>query len=325
MDKYIKSIIESLCEYYNYRITEVSSDSNKEAFWAAVKTEVYPKKMFVFFKSDNVKDIDKIIDSNIKIENDYIDIVKIIVTKQNINISGIVSRSNENILIINSLNNETIYASNDTYSKAFEIINILNFFRQNKKDYKNSIVTYIIIGINIAVYLLSGVLSRNLFNIDINVLDILGAKDNYLINNGEYYRLFTCMFLHSGILHIASNMYALYSIGGLAESIYGRKKYIIIYILSGIIASTASYVFSNGISVGASGAIFGVLGGVLVISHKLKHRIGSGLFKNIIFIIILNLFISFTIPNIDISAHAGGFVAGIIISWLLFPKNEESI
>lgn len=325
MDKYIKNIIEKLCEYYNYKINEVSSDSDKEEFWGAIKTEAYPKKLFVFFKSKNLEDIDKIIDANIKIEDDYVNIVKVIITRDDINISGIVSKSNQNILIINSLNNEILYASNDTYDEAIEIINILNFFKRNKKDYKNSMITYIIIGINVAIYILSAALSRNLFNIDVNVLDFLGAKDNYLIDRGQYYRLFTCMFLHSGILHIASNMYALYSIGGLAESIYGRKRYISIYILSGIIASVSSYVFSDGISVGASGAIFGVLGGVLIISHKLKHRIGTGLFKNIIFIIIVNLFISFTIPNIDISAHAGGLVAGIIISWFLFPKNQEVI
>lgn len=324
MDKYIKSIIEQLCDHYDYGITEISSDSGREEFWGAIRTQTVPKKLFVFFSTKDLNNIDNAINSTIKTENDYVNIVRILVVKNNIDISEILSRNSGNILIINSSSNEILYSSNEIASEILEIINILNFFKDNKSNYKKLLITYSIIAINVVIYIISAILSRNIFDIDVNVLDFLGAKDNLLINNGEYYRLFTCMFLHSGILHIVSNMYALYSIGGLAESVYGKKKYIIIYIISGIIASLFSYVFSSGVSVGASGAIFGVLGGVLVIGHKLKNRIGTGLLKNIIFVIVINLFISFTIPNIDISAHVGGLIAGIIISWFMFPKRSTS-
>lgn len=325
MDKYIKYIIEQLCIHYNYRITEIKDESGSEEFWGGINEAASPKKLFVFFKGENLSDINRIINSNLSLKEPHISVTKIIITKSNENISGLVNINNENILIINSITSDILYGSNATYNEAYEILNILNYSKNIRKDNKDSIITYIIIGINIAVYIVSVILSRSFFDINVNVLDFLGAKDNNLINQGEYYRLFTCMFLHSGILHIASNMYALYSIGGLAERIYGKKKYLIIYLLSGIIASMASYLFSDGISVGASGAIFGILGGVLVISHKLKNRIGTGLFKNIIFIIGINLFISFTIPNIDISAHAGGLIAGIVLSLVLFPKDREAV
>lgn len=324
MDKYIKNIIEKLCKYYSYRIAEISSNEKKE-FWGAIKTEIVPKKLFVFFNIEDMNYIDEAINSSIKADTDYINIVKVLVVKNSVDISNMISRNINNILIINASTNQVLYNSNEIASEIMEIVNILNFFKSNKKEYNKFIITYSIIAINVVIYIISAFLSRNFFDIDVNVLDFLGAKDNVLINNGQYYRLFTCMFLHSGIVHIASNMYSLYCIGGLAESIYGKKKYITIYIVSGIIASLFSYAFSSGISVGASGAIFGVLGGVLIIAHKLKHRIGTGLLKNIIFVIAINLFISFTIPNIDISAHAGGLIAGIIISWLLFPKNQEKL
>ena len=321
MDRYIKNIIEKLCKYYNYRITEIND--GREEFWGAIKTETIPKKLFVFFNTEDMSHIYEAIDKSIKVDDDYINIVKVIVVKNHIDISNIINKNPSNILIINAVTNQIIYNSNEIASEIMEIVNILNFLEGNKKEYNKFIITYSIIAINVIIYIISALLSRNFFSIDVSVLDFLGAKDNLLINNGQYYRLFTCMFLHSGILHIASNMYALYSIGGLAESIYGKKKYIVIYIASGIIASLFSYVFSSGISVGASGAIFGILGAVLIIAHKLKRRIGTGLLKNIIFVIAINLFISFTIPNIDISAHAGGLIAGIIISWFLFPKNQE--
>ncbi|WP_010239142.1 rhomboid family intramembrane serine protease [Clostridium arbusti] len=321
MDKYIRNLIERLCEYYNYRITEING--NEKEFWGAIKTEIIPKKLFVFSSWKDLNSMNEAVKSNIKLETDYINVIKVIVVKNNTDISNIVNSNLGNILVINASTNQVLYASRESSEEVTEIVNTIGSINNNRVQHNKYIVTYAIIAINIVVYVISAILSSNFFDIDIRVLDFLGAKDNTLINSGEYYRLFTCMFLHSGIVHIASNMYSLYSIGGLVESIFGRKKYIIMYLLSGLIASLFSYVFSSGISVGASGAIFGVLGGVLVISHKLKHRIGKGLFRNIIFVIAINLFISFTIPNIDISAHLGGLISGIIISWFIFPKEME--
>jgi rhomboid protease GluP len=113
-------------------------------------------------------------------------------------------------------------------------------------------------------------------------------------------------------------MYALYSIGPVVEKIYGPKKYILIYFVSGILSSLLSYTMSPAMSIGASGAIFGLLGAMLVYAYNMRKRIGKGLIKNIVTVIAINLFIGMTIPNIDNFAHIGGLLGGLIISCYFF-------
>ena len=185
-------------------------------------------------------------------------------------------------------------------------------------------VTNAIIIINIIIFIISAILSRDLLNINIYVLVALGAKFNYFINQGEYYRLFTCMFLHGGLMHIVFNMYALKSIGHLTENIYGKLKFSIIYIISGIIGSYFSYKLSDGIAVGASGAIFGLLGAALVFAYNEKHRIGKEFLVEILKVIGINIFIGLTLPNIDNYAHLGGLLAGIISSFVIYPMIKKS-
>lgn len=185
-------------------------------------------------------------------------------------------------------------------------------------------ITNALIIINIIVFIISAVLSRNLVDINIYVLVALGAKVNFLIDKGEYYRLFACMFLHGGLIHIAFNMYALKSIGYLTENIYGKLKFSIIYIISGLVASYFSYKLSDGIAVGASGAIFGLLGAALVFAYKEKHRIGKEFFIEILKVIGINIFIGLTISNIDNYAHLGGLLAGIISSFIIYPMIKKS-
>lgn len=153
-----------------------------------------------------------------------------------------------------------------------------------------------------------------MFNIDIYTLVEMGAKYNILIENGEFYRLITAGFLHGGIMHLFFNMSALNIIGKEVEEVYGTKKYILIYVFSLLGASVFSYLFSKGISVGASGAIFGLLGAMLIFGFKNKKKIGKLYIKNIIETILLNILIGITIPNIDNFAHMGGLVLGLIIS-----------
>jgi rhomboid protease GluP len=186
---------------------------------------------------------------------------------------------------------------------------------------KKPIITYVLITINVLVYILTAYLSRNIVDSNINVLILLGAKVNSLIANGQYYRLVTAMFLHGGIVHVSLNMYALYSIGPLVENVYGKGKYIVIYFLSGILSSLASFMFSNSISIGASGAIFGLLGAALIFAIKMKNRIGRGFINNIITVIGINLVIGFSIPNIDNFAHLGGLLGGIVISYVVFRNK----
>jgi rhomboid protease GluP len=172
------------------------------------------------------------------------------------------------------------------------------------------------------VFLISVYLSKDIIDINPNVLDYLGAKDNALISNGEYYRLLTSTFLHSGIIHITMNMYSLFAIGPLVEKYYGRLRYILIYLLSGIFASLASFILSPYMSVGASGAIFGVLGATLVMAYKLRERIGKSFLKNVMIVVVVNLIFSFSIPNIDVYAHLGGLVSGVILSGIMYRERS---
>lgn len=178
-------------------------------------------------------------------------------------------------------------------------------------------VTIILMVINIIVFIISALMSKNFLDIDIYTLIKLGAKVNQLINDGEYYRLLTSIFLHGGIMHLVFNMYALYSLGNIIEQVYGVKQYLIIYLTSGIIASYTSYLLSPYISVGASGAIFGLLGGCLVFGITARRKIGKQFFLDISTVIILNIILGFSTPNIDNIAHLGGLVGGIIISIIL--------
>lgn len=238
-----------------------------------------------------------------------------------------------NKLIINKENNSVIQCDNSCIplKQIFEGTLQINERRngQNKKEYsKYNVLTLILIGINVVVFLLTAFVSGNIFDIDTRVLIYFGAKVNILIDQGEVWRLLTCAFLHSGLIHIGFNMYSLYIIGPQIEQIYGAKKYLIIYLISCITASLASYLMNpNGISVGASGGIFGLMGALLAFAFIERHRIQKKAISSLLQIIVINLFIGLSIKNIDNFAHIGGLIggglSGFIIYRLLIKKNNK--
>lgn len=227
-----------------------------------------------------------------------------------------------NKLVFSSKEKRVIYCSEG--SKAFlPIIDYTIKMNEKKtKDFKEYKFTYSIIIINILIFLLEVFKSRSLIDIDIYTLIGMGAKFNELINYGEFYRFITAAFLHGGLIHIFFNMSALNIIGKEVETVYGGRKMIIIYLLSAIGGNVFSYIFnSRGVSVGASGAIFGLLGAMLVFGMKERHSIGKRYVKNIIQTIILNAIIGISIANIDNFAHLGGLAIGALTSAVLFNKN----
>ena len=231
--------------------------------------------------------------------------------------------SNYNKLIFSLKERKIIYCSNG--SKAFiPIIDyIVNIDSKRKISFKEYKVTYTIIILNILLYLIEVIKSRNLIDIDIYTLIQMGAKVNVLINSGEIYRLLTSAFLHGGIIHIFFNLSALNIIGREVEAVYGSKRYIAIYVISALGGSVVSYLFKpNSISVGASGAIFGLLGAMLIFGLKERDKIGKQYMKNILETIGLNVIIGITIPNIDNFAHLGGLILGAITSFILFKKKN---
>ena len=153
---------------------------------------------------------------------------------------------------------------------------------------------------------------------DIETLLKYGANNAYLTKSGEYYRLLSSMFIHIGLLHLLFNMYALYIIGPQVESFYGKFKYFLIYILSGVSGSILSITFSsNTVSAGASGAIFGLMGALLYFGFFYRNYLGSVIKSQIVPIIILNLVIGFSTSGIDNAAHIGGLIGGILTSLAL--------
>lgn len=182
-------------------------------------------------------------------------------------------------------------------------------------SYKKPVVTYTIIGICIFIFFMMHIFGNG--SEDSYTLLKFGANFDLLTKGGEYYRLFTCMFLHIGVIHLLCNMYSLYIIGKEAESLFGKFKYIIIYVISGICGSILSLAFNhNTISAGASGAIFGIIGALLYFGNYYRTYLGSS-FKSLVSIAIINIAIGFIYPGIDNSAHIGGLVGGILVAMML--------
>lgn len=179
--------------------------------------------------------------------------------------------------------------------------------RTNFKPY----VTYSIIAVNILMFIITYLMEQSG---DTYALVTLGAKVNELIVRGEYWRLFASAFLHSGIPHIAFNMFGLYQAGWMAERLYGGKKYIFIYLSSALVGSVSSFAFSNAVSVGASGAIFGLFGALLYVWRKKRRFFSTSFGINIIAVLLFNIIYGFTNSGIDNFAHLGGLVGGYISS-----------
>ncbi|TGE31288.1 rhomboid family intramembrane serine protease [Desulfosporosinus sp. Sb-LF] len=176
--------------------------------------------------------------------------------------------------------------------------------------------TYFVLGINIAVFLLMTFAGGST---DQRVLIAFGAKVNTLIRAGEIWRFLTSNFIHIGAMHLFFNLYALWSLGPLTEESFGHRRFLMIYIFSGIGGSIASFLFSSALSAGASGAIFGLLGSLLYYCFKRPYLWKSGLGMNLMVVIVVNLGFGFIQPGIDNYAHLGGLLTGTIIS-VLFSK-----
>lgn len=191
--------------------------------------------------------------------------------------------------------------------------------------------TFVLLGINIAIFAvmtLYGVLhGLNLSGTENrDVLLLFGAQQNDLVAQGDFYRLFTSMFIHIGLIHLLFNSYALYVVGQDVERLYGAGRFLVIYFLSGLGGSLVSYVFGNAaVSAGASGAIFGLIG--TEIAYFYLHREAFGKhgqqqLRSLLMVAGVNLFLGFTIPGINNLAHLGGMVFGAVLGWLLAPKYE---
>ncbi len=212
----------------------------------------------------------------------------------------------------------------------------------------SGLVTYSIIAINVIVYLVVGMGAGNLVEINAETVFFAGGQNTLLIQTtGEYWRIFTAMFLHFSLMHLGLNMLSLFFIGRLVEMVYGKWRYLVIYLGAGIVGGIATYFAGlagntttyfagfigdivshflsdpRAVSAGASGAIFGVFGalGVFYLVHRRSPDLsGRGAISSWLFWLGINVVWGLSVPNIGITDHIGGLVAGMLLSFLLIPR-----
>jgi rhomboid protease GluP len=180
-------------------------------------------------------------------------------------------------------------------------------------------LTQILLGVNVAVFLLSLASPR---------LDELGANYGPLTITGQWWRLVTYMFLHSGFIHIAFNMWCLWDLGALCESLYGRATFAAVYLITGVAGGVATIGWRPlGATVGASGAIFG-LAGALVASFylgefSLPSSVIKGTLKSLAFFVVINVLLGGMFPGVDNACHIGGLISGAILGALIARVAPE--
>ena len=184
---------------------------------------------------------------------------------------------------------------------------------------KEPIITYLLILINVICFFLPILMGNNE-----NFLDDYCLHGETIRSSHEYYRLLTCGFLHGDIFHLLFNMYALYILGSQVESYLGRWKYFLIYFISMLLGSLMSITLNTSPSIGASGAVFGLMGSLLAFGYHYRIYLGTVLRSQIIPLIVFNLFLGFVTTGIDNFAHIGGLIGGILATMALGVKYKDN-
>jgi len=243
----------------------------------------------------------------------------------------VVYASNEEELLNNNVVKENLsdLRENMNYSEeGFQLFlkiteEINNKNRRDSKENdrifepKKIIVNYVILGILALIFLFSFLFNKS------DYLILKFGVSGPLIRAGDYFRLLTGAFIHTDILHLLTNGYALYIVGNQIENFYGKKKFIIIYLISALTGSLLSICMHDTFSIGASGAIFGLLGSLLYFGYHYRVYFGSVIINKVLPVIIINLIIGFTLSGIDNFAHIGGLIGGILSSMALGINSKD--
>lgn len=192
--------------------------------------------------------------------------------------------------------------------------------------------TAMILILNIGLYIATVLFSMKggnhnaVMDIDMQTLFAFGAKYRPYILAGQWWRLITAGFLHGGLLHIGMNMWVLFDLGAQVEQVYGTARFLVIYFIANVVGFYASMVFSVALSVGASAALFGLIGAMLAIGVRYRHTAAGSAIRGLYMRwVIYGVIFSF-IPGVDMAAHLGGLAAGFGIGYLSgVPKVRESV
>jgi membrane associated rhomboid family serine protease len=176
-----------------------------------------------------------------------------------------------------------------------------------------ALVTKTLIGVNLLVYLITAAQGAGINNPGGSLFNkwiLYGPA----VANGDWWRLITGAFLHASLIHIAFNMYFLWFVGTAVESVLGRGRFLLVYLVSGLAGSAGALVINpNTPTVGASGAIFGILGAALILERQRNYVLGGQAMG----LIVINLILSFVISNISIGGHVGGLIGGVLCTLVL--------
>ena len=216
--------------------------------------------------------------------------------------------------------------SEDGVALFVKVTNDIN--AHNKKDQekvadvfspKKPVVTYALILINVFMFLFP------LINGTTEEFYNLFASYGPFVKMGDYYRLISAAFMHANIAHLIFNMYALWIIGMQLESFIGKWRYLVVYLFSAISGSLLSVIVTpDAVSVGASGAIFGLLGALLYFGYHYRVYLGTVIKSQIIPLIVINLLLGFMVPGIDNAAHIGGLIGGTLMMIGVGVKYKSS-
>jgi rhomboid protease GluP len=361
MNNFTEDFYKILINQENFYIKQYYSNFHKKEIYFAVK-ELEDGIYCVLISNDESEDVDysEIITYIKTLEKAFSLNMIVLSNKEYIHKETL---SMVNKLVINKQNHTVIKCDQlcIPLKQIFEVIvkeDNRKIMNSKDKFFTNKVPTLVIILINIIMFIITQIVIYKISNVEVNnilnmysnstksqkeintiineavnsinnkVLIDFGALSKVLIEQGQIWRLLTCAFLHSGLVHIACNMYSLYIIGPQIQQIFGESKYLIIYIISCITSSLLSYfMHTYGISVGASGGIFGLMGALLVFAIIKRHKIQKRYLSSLIQIIIINLFIGLSIENIDNFGHIGGLLGGVLIGYISYrvQKKKENI
>ena len=199
-------------------------------------------------------------------------------------------------------------------------VDFWNIFRYDRgMKEKKSVLTIALIVINIAVFIIETIAGGSE---NTQVALRFGAAYAPLIFSGQYYRLFTAMFLHFGAFHLLANMISLGVLGPTVEKLFGKVRFLLVYLIGGIAGNLLSILLDvawgrNALSAGASGAIFALFGAYLVMALSKKF---TGLsISRVIIAIVISLVPGLEMQSVNVSAHLGGVIGGFIVSLILLP------
>lgn len=198
-----------------------------------------------------------------------------------------------------------------------------------KKELSKEPVTAVLLLLNIIIFLVTDFTGGT--DNTIHMLECGAAYPPFILENGEYYRLFTCMFLHFGIEHLANNMLVLFVLGQRLEPVVGKIRFLLIYFLGGIGGNLISLVFdikggNYAVSAGASGAVFAVMGAMIWVVIRNRGRLQDISTRQMLVMAAFSLYFGFASSGVDNAAHVGGMICGILLAVVLYhPRFSKRV